>query len=184
MINFAQYYKDNFRKDINQFFSTIPDASRFHEDIQNKNTYSIQYERLTHDFDHLNFLNKEEKEFFGVALFFTILTDMVCYTHFKKNYFEFQQQTRYPKFIGNCPGGCHYHFHPSDIFSAMNFSRMKKDEILAKESLDFYLKFIEAVPTMKIEIKNFFKQNMKEINGEDFWNKCVSEFPYRVKSEF
>lgn len=183
MTSFAQYYKDKFREDINQFFSTIPDASRFHEDNQNKQIFSIQYERLTLDFGHLNFLTNEEKEYFGVALFFTVLTDMVCYSHFKKHYFEFAQLARYPKFIGNCPGGCHYHFHPSDIFSAMNYSRQKKEEILANKRLDFYSKFIEAVPTMEFEIKSFINQNMNTISGEDFWNICVTEFSYKVKSE-
>jgi hypothetical protein len=43
------------------FFSTIPDESRFHEDNQNKLTFSIQYERLTPSFDHLKFLDKEGK---------------------------------------------------------------------------------------------------------------------------
>jgi hypothetical protein len=115
MTNFATYYKNRFKQDINQFFSKIPDQSRFHEDNQNKQTFSIQYERLTCDFDHLNFLPKPVKEYFGVALFFTVLTDMVCYSHFRQCYENFKQLTRYPKFIVNCPGGCHYHFHPSDI---------------------------------------------------------------------
>jgi hypothetical protein len=64
MTDFKTYYNSNFRDDLNRFFSTIPDESKFHEDNQNKQTFSIQYERLTPAFDHLNFLDKERKEYF------------------------------------------------------------------------------------------------------------------------
>ncbi|MCZ2129795.1 MAG: hypothetical protein LC109_05945 [Bacteroidia bacterium] len=57
MTDFKTYYNSRFREDINRFFSTIPDASRFHEDTENKQTFSIQYERLTPAFDHFNFLD-------------------------------------------------------------------------------------------------------------------------------
>ncbi len=181
MTDFATYYKNRFRQDINQFFSTIPDQSRFHEDNQNKQTYSIQYERLTRDFDHLNFLTKPEKEYFGVALFFTVLTDMVCYSHFRQYYEHFKQLTRYPKFIGNCPGGCHYHYHPSDIFAAMNYSRKNQLDILSSERLDFFDKFIEAIKTMKDETIDFINEHIKEIDSTQFWETCKREFPYRLK---
>ena len=41
MTDFKSYYHTKFRNDINRFFSTIPDASKFHEDTQNKQTFSI-----------------------------------------------------------------------------------------------------------------------------------------------
>jgi len=66
MTDFKTYYNSNFRDDLNRFFSTIPDESKFHEDNQNKQTFSIQYERLTPAFDHLNFLDKDRKEYFAV----------------------------------------------------------------------------------------------------------------------
>jgi hypothetical protein len=82
MTNFEIYYNYQFRQDINKFFSTIPDNSRFHEDKHQKQVFSIQHERLTPQKNHLDFLDKGTKELFGVVLFFTILTDMVCYTHY------------------------------------------------------------------------------------------------------
>jgi len=183
MTNFEKYYRTKFRQDITLFFSTIPDQSRFHEDNQTKQTFSIQYERLTRDFDHLNQLTKSDREYFGVALFFTVLTDMVCYSNFRENYNNFRRLTLYPKFIGNCPGGCHYHYHPSDIFAAMNFSRSKQLDILSSERLDFYEKFNEAISTMKKETKDFFIDHLTEIDGQQFWEKCKEEFPYRLKRE-
>lgn len=178
MTNFETYYKTKFRHDIALFFATIPDHSKFHEDNQYKQTFSIQYERLTRDFDHLKQLTKSDREYFGISLYFTVLTDMVCYSFFRENYNDFRKLTLYPKFIGNCPGGCRYHYHPSDIFIAMNFSRSKPLEILSSECLDFYEKFKEAIPTMEQETKDFFTDHLKEIDGQQFWEKCKVEFPY------
>ena len=175
MTDFKTYYNSKFRDDINMFFLTIPDESRFHEDTQNKLTFSIQYERLTPTFDHLNFLNKEGKEYFGVALFFTVLTDMVCFSHFKAYYGMFKNMTRYPKFIGNCPVGCNFHYHPGDIFFAMNKARSATEPHLV-----FYDKFAEAIDTMSIETISFFTEHLPEIIGETFWSKCKNEFPYKT----
>jgi hypothetical protein len=183
MTNFAIYYRTKFRHDIDQFLSAIPDKSRFHEDNQNKHSFSIQYERLSKDFDHLDFLSKSDKENFGVALFFTVLIDMVCYTHYNQHYHEFNELTRYPKFIGNCPSGCNYHYHPSDIFSAMNFSRTKQIDNLSTERLEFYEKFNEAIPIIEKEMRDFLKGHLSDIDGQDFWERCKSEFPYRLKTE-
>lgn len=180
MNNFAIYYRTKFRQDINQFFATIPDKSKFHEDLKNKQTFSIQYERLSRDFDHMNFLTKDDKEYFGVALFFTVLTDMVCFSKFHAFYDKFFRLTRYPKFIGNCPGGCHYHYNPGDIFAAMNYSRTKKLGILSPDRLEFYEKFNEAAEPMKIETLDFFTTNLPEISGIEFWKLCLNEFPYTL----
>ena len=179
MTDYKTYYNTRFRKDITRFFSTIPDKSRFHEDNQNKQIFSIQYERLTPTLNHLDFLNKEEKEYFGIALFFTVLTDMVCYSHFKTFYNDFFKLKRYPKLIGNCPSGCNYHCNPSDIFAAMNYGR----DILDINRLDFFEKFNESIETMENETIGFFREHLPEIDGYTFWVKCKNEFPYRLKTE-
>ena len=180
MTKFETYYTTKFRQDINLFFSTIPDQSRFHEDNQTKQTFSIQYERLTRDFGHLNQLTKTDREYFGVALFFTVLTDMVCYSKYRENYNNFRRLTLYPKFIGNCPGGCHYHYHPSDIFAAMNFSRSKPLDVLSPERLDFYEKFSEAIPTMEKETKDVCSDHLTEIDEQRFCEQCKEEFSYSL----
>jgi hypothetical protein len=179
MTAYASYYMSKFRGDFFEFFSGIPDKSKFHEDILNKETFSIQYERLTRDFGHVEFLDRTEKEYFAIALFFTVLTDMVCFSYYKNYYEKFRKLTSYPKFIGNCPGGCHYHYHPSDIFAAIN----KGFEISSKDRLDFYKKFNEAVSTMENEIVGFFHEYLNEIDGQLFWQKCKNEFPFKLKNE-
>jgi len=174
MTDFKTYGNSKFRDDINRFFSTIPDSSKFHEDNQSKQTFSIQYERRTPAFEHLDFSDKEGKELFATALFLTVLTDMVCFTHFNSHYNKFRNLTRYPKFIGNCPGGCNYHYHPSDIFFAMNKGRSATERHLV-----FYDKFLRALETMKEEIISFFEEYLPEVSAEAFWEKCQREFPYR-----
>ena len=173
MTDFKSYYNTKFRQDLDKFFATIPDESKYHEDRQNKLIFSIQYERLTPTFKHLHFLDKDGKEYFGVALFFTILIDMVCYTHFKNYYEKFQLLTRYPKFIGNCRSLCHLHYHPKDIFEAMNRKSPKNFE-----SLLFNIKFLEAVAIIKIETTEFLTEYLNDIDSEEFWLKCYDEFPY------
>jgi hypothetical protein len=175
MNDFKTYYTYDFRKDINQFFSTIPEKSVFHEDPDNKQIFSIQYERLTPLEKHLDFLDKETKEIFGVALYFTILTDMVCFTHYKNNYKQFEQLTRYPKFIGNCPGACHLKIDPREIFWAMN-----KGINLNDEHLMFRKIFEESKSFMRAETIGFFESYIPNINGSEFWNKCENEFPFMM----
>lgn len=174
MTDFEIYYNSKFREDLHLFFSTIPDESRFHEDQHNKQIFSIQHERLTPNKNHLHFLDKENKEYFAVALFFTVLVDMVCYTHYRSYYANFQNLTRYPKLIGNCLSWCRYHLHPRDIFNAMNHGRNSNEEYLL-----FIDKFLEAIEPMQEETTSFIKQYLPEINGTEFWIKCKDEFPYR-----
>lgn len=175
MTDFKTYYKSKFRDDLIVFFSTIPDESKFHEDPQNKLIYSIQYERLTPAFDHLNFLDKEGKEYFGTALFFSVLIDMVCFTHFKIHYKKFRNLKGSPKFIGNCPFGCNVHYHPSEIFFAMNKACSNN-----KPQLDFCEKFSDAINTMHKETIGFFIEYLPEIEAGTFWSKCKIEFPFQA----
>lgn len=175
MTNFKSYYHTKFRDDLLIFFSTIPEESKFHEDKENKQLFSIQYERLTPQKNHLDFLDKEAKEYFGVALFFTVLTDMVCYSHYSHHYPKFQVVTRYPKLIGNCLSWCRYHLHPRDIFIAMN-----QGSSATQQNLIFTDKFQEANDIMKDETVDFFKLYLMEVDGDDFWEQCKKEFPYTV----
>jgi hypothetical protein len=173
MKDFEIYYNSQFRQDIIKFFSTIPDESRYHEDKDQRKILSIQYERLTPQNNHLEFLDKETKELFGVALFFTVLTDMVCFTHYKVYYNKFQSLTLYPKLIGNCLVWCHYHLHPRDIFYAMNHGRNATEPQLV-----FNEKFSDSLEIMERKIIDFFNQHLSEISGIEFWNRCKVEFPF------
>ena len=175
MANFKTYYNSEFRKDINLFFSTIPDASRFHEDTENKQVFSIQHEKLTPNKNHLDFLDTEQKEYFAVALFFTILIDMVFYTYYRNEYAKFNNLTKYPKLIGNCLSWCRFHLHPREIFNAMNHGKRANEK-----NLIFIEKFEQAIEPMKIETLDFINQYLPEIDANEFWRKCKNEFPFRA----
>lgn len=175
MDDFRRYYVERFPADIKGFFVSIPEGSKFHEDSERRQIHSIQYERLSLDFNHLHFLvTEQEKLNFGVAIFFSVLIDEVFYTHFINDYDAFQKLTYYPKFIGNCPGGCHYHLHPKDIFFAINYSRKGN-----QGNLNFYETFKFAQPFLHEWIQDFLELNFPLINRVDFWNKCLKECPYK-----
>jgi hypothetical protein len=183
MNDFYKYYNGQFRNDLQMFFATIPDRSKFHDNSQDKTAFTIQLERLTQNLDHLDFLpDDKDRVKFGVALFFTVLVDEVCFSHFKQNYSAFKQLTLYPKFIGNCPGGCRFHLHPSDIFFAMNkYDKIKNTK--TQRHLNFFETFSEAAPVMEKETKDFFSNLMTTINGNEFWERCTKEFPYRLDKQ-
>lgn len=178
MSDFGKYYSERFRQDLITFFDTIPENSK-HHDNYDKETFFIQYERLTRDHNHLNFFkDKTEKTNFGIALFLTILVDEVCFTHYKPHYQEFKNLTAYPKFIGNCPAGCNYHFHPRDLFSAMNYSRNDDQRGSNLDRIDFRDAFVDSIPFMESEVKEFLNQHFQMIDGTEFWQRCYTEFPY------
>lgn len=177
MIAFKDYYHNSFQRHLYTFFSTIPEESKFHEDPDDKRLFSIQKERLTLDFTHLDFLSTDQRVNFGVALFFTILVDEVCYTYFKGAYASFQKLTRYPKFIGNCRSGCRFHLHTRDVFSAMNY---RKETSLSQPKLDFKPTLREAVAVMEGEVRSFMKQYFPSVDADRFWRLCIEEVPYTL----
>ena len=177
MNDFETYYKTKFQLDILKFFKTVPEHSK--HTFENKSIFSIQYQTLTKDFNHLDFLTNKEKAYFGTALFFTVLVDQVCYSNFGQFHERFQRLTLYPKFVGNSPSTDRTNFHPSDIFAAFNYSRDEKKRN-ETETIIFWEVFSEAAPIMETETKDFFKKHLDEIDGQAFWDKCVSHFPYRL----
>ncbi|MBK7909113.1 hypothetical protein [Candidatus Pollutiaquabacter sp.] len=60
---------------------------------------------------------------------------------------------------------------------------MNKGRSATEQHLVFYDKFLGAIETMKEETINFFKENLPEVNGDAFWEKCQKEFPYRPQTE-
>ena len=175
MNDFNKYYNGQFRQDIQNFFSKVPERSK--HTFDDRNIFTVQYQTLTKDFDYLNFLDIEMKAYFGTALYFTVLVDQVCFSHYQSIYGQFESLTRYPKFVGNSPSTDRTNFPPRDIFGAFNYSR-DKEKMFESENVEFYKAFNEAKPIMKSETIDFFKNHLNEINGEEFWGKCEQELPY------
>ena len=172
MEEYKVYYNTKFQNDINTFFSTIHDDSKYHNDKENKEILTIQYERLTSKNNHLIFLENDEKENFGIVLFFNVLVDMVIYTHFKTYYAKFRDLTNYPKLIGNCLGMCRFYLHPKEIFRAMNLLK-KNPDLYFK----FQLKFSIFSEIINKELTNTCNLYLKEIDINKLWNKIENEFP-------
>ena len=177
-MNFIKYYRECFRNDFSHFMVSIPEESRHHGTYKSETT--IQYSMLFRDKNHINIIDTDNILNFAISLFFTILVDEVMFTHYKQHYAKFRRLTMYPKFIGDCPGACHYHRHPSDIFSGMN-SYSNRHEMANKQDYDFHTTFIEAIPGMKAECDDFIEKHMPEIDMEGFWRRCIAEFPYRER---
>jgi len=173
--NFETYYNGQFRKDIETFFASIPDRSK--HTFDDKKIFTVQYQSLTKDFNYLNFLDITQKANFGTALFFTVLVDQVCYTHFGQFYDKFYSKTLYPKFVGNSPSTDRTNFAPREIFRAFNYSRDDK-KMFERPNVEFWEAFNNAISVMENETKDFFKKHLSEVDGNEFWNKCVSEFPH------
>lgn len=175
MRTFGEYYRSVFRGDLTRFLMSIPFQSRHHHGTD---TYTIQYSKLCRDAPHMDTIPSEHRSYFAIALVFTVLVDQVCYTYFSSHYEDFRRLTLYPKFIGDCPGGCYHNIHPSLIFEAINRSWFK-DVFPERGHISLYKHFIEAKIVMEEEIFDFFTKHMTIISPEVFWAKCVDEFPTR-----
>ncbi len=175
-MEFAEYYRTKFRNDLSRFMLSIPVESRHHGN--NAAEITIQYSKLSQDLRHLKVIEPPHVVPFAIAVYLTVLTDEVFYTYFKVHYSKFRRLTQYPKFIGDCLGACRYHYHPNSIFDAIN-KRCGKGTLLKRENIFFREDFIAAIPTIKAECEDFFENNMPEIDKDDFWQRCVAEFPYR-----
>jgi hypothetical protein len=170
-MNFEIYYNSFFRDHYNKFVGQLPDESKFHDDQKNKEIITIQRGRLTSQYNYLDFLNKNEYDYFSISLFFTILIDMVFYSKFKPYYFEFQSLTKYPKLIGDCPGGCRFHLEPFQVFESMEYDFRNDTKIK------------DSVSAMKAEIILFFQNHFTDIEGETFWNQIKIHIPNLNHSE-
>lgn len=155
MREFHTYYKKDFRSDLNYFLGTIPDTSRYHHNFETRSEVTIQLDRLTSNHHHLDFLNESNRLNFAHALYWTILVDMVMYTHFKESYDTFRKLTMYPKLIGNCTRGCYHHYHPRNIYYQMEF-KMSDEDINSS--------IISTKEPITSEIKSFFKSYIPKVN--------------------
>ena len=180
-MTFSEYYSGRFRDDITRFMMSIPAESRNHE--LDKSIFTVQYDKLTKDTAHLEVIPSEDRSNFAVALYFTVLVDEVCYTHYKAEYSAFRALTMYPKFIGNCPGACQYHLHPQNIFAAINHSRDNGKNNARRPDIFVYDSLSQAIEIMKHEVFDFFTKYMTAINPSEFWHKCTAELPFNINDE-
>jgi len=54
-----------------------------------------------------------EQSLFAVGLYWMVSIDEAMYTYHRQSYDRFRGVTRFPKLVGDCPGGCGTHLHPT-----------------------------------------------------------------------
>ena len=158
-MEFQAYYNNEFRSDLNTFLSTIPNESRYHNNLETRREITIQLCRLTSKHTHLDFLSKAKRLDFAHALYWTILVDMVMYTHFKTSYDFFRKLTTYPKLIGNCTRRCYHHYHPRNIYDEMDFE-------ISDEEINSSIH--STIPFINQEITSFLRCHMTDIDITQF----------------
>ena len=170
-MTFAAYYESTFRDDLASVLRSAPAPNHISEDAAE---VVIQPRVLSRENETVRLWPIERRALFGVALFFTVLVDQACYTHFHGLYESFRRLTAYPKFKGDCPGGCYHHLHPSEIFSSLGRPPGLTDRALPPE----YAQVLEeALPVMLHEVQEFSRDQLPALDGAALWDRCLAELP-------
>jgi len=191
LIDFEEYYKLYFQRDLLNFVGQIPVDGNKHYD---RNEFNIQYFFLTPQYKYLEIIPHDRQGLFAVALYWTVLVDQTFYSHYRHSYETFQRKTLYPKFIGNCTAPslmsseCGHHQHPRKILQAINdtadkgnrfdFEReifKKYENSKTRENIEYFPILEQARQVIKDEIKDYFENHQPEISWTDFWSKCEQE---------
>ena len=171
-MNYREYYGQTFIEDLNAFRAWAT-ASRVSHRENVDGVFAIQPHIIKENSKEIASWGTGRLGLFATALFFIVLVDQVCYTHFHYIYSKFQSLTRYPKLRGPCPGGCQNR-HPSSIFSWLT-------PCLPQHDINFNLEFAplvaSALPIMKQEVFDFLKQHAPTVDKEAFWEKCAQHVP-------
>lgn len=163
-MTFREYYHGPFHADL----VTVVDASPSPHHPSEHGAVIVQPRTLSAENPHIRAWGPGRTDHFASALYWTVLVDQVCYTHFKVHYGAFQRLTRYPKFRGNCPGGCSYNLHPRKILNAIGSK--PPNAWLGRAHLSN-----DAVDVMRNEIFDFFERHVTGIPSRDFWRRCRAE---------
>jgi len=176
-MNYREYYGQPFTEDLNAFRAWAT-ASRVSHKENVEGVFAIQPHIINENSKVISSWGNDRIGLFATALFFTVLVDQVCYTHFHSFYSKFQSLTRYPKLRGPCPGGCQNR-HPRTIFSWLT-------PCLPQHNIKFDLKFASlissALPIMKQEVFDFLTEHAPTVDKEAFWEKCSKHVPFQEVS--
>jgi hypothetical protein len=167
-MTFAEYYRSNFRGDLEKVVRSAPSPNHFSEGAHET---ELQPRVISRHNQAVRLLPDDRRALFGVALFFTVLVDQVCYTYFRGYYPRFQVLTRYPKFKGDCPGACGHHLHPRDILSALGKPPERNEWGVVEE---YRRTLADATPVMEREVFDFFREQMPEVDAVAFWTRCLA----------
>jgi hypothetical protein len=167
-MTFSEYFGEPFRGDLNAVISALPSG----HDHDRPTGVTIQPRTISDQNQVIQAWNAERRDLFASALFFTVLVDQVCYTHFRTHYPAFQALTLYPKFRGDCPGGCYHHLDPSAIFRALGSPHGSATGWRGEARI-----VPAATEAMRSEVLSFFADYMPAVDGPEFWRICSLHIP-------
>ena len=171
---FSDYYNGSFRQDL---ASVLANAPSFHSHAG----VTLQPRGISNENLVVAGWRKERQLQFAAALFLTVLTDQVCFTHFRDAYSTFQQLTQYPKWRGDCPGACGINIHPGAVFLAIGRPPGHLGEF---DGLPVHLLPDDFLTTMKAEVISFVREHLPDVDADAFWNKCDAEIPVHLRLLF
>jgi hypothetical protein len=168
-IRFTDYFPDTYHCHLRQFYDSLPEGILRHEDFSRQGIPCIQFPYLAGMVDPhiLDFISEAELPHFAVALQFEILFDMACYTYFKDVYADFQAVTKYPKFIGGCPGACHIRNYPRQVFDALRLLCQTR-----ACAFDYRGVLRESIDPMRVHITTLIATHELRVDPDAFWAKC------------
>lgn len=163
----SSYYGTQFRDDLRR---VLANAHQIHPHGE----VTIQPRSISRENRVIRMWREERRSLFASALLLTVLVDQVCYTYFKEVYPQFRALTMYPKFRGDCPGGCHRHLHPLTVLRAMG-----KEPGCA---LDYYIvplpydHLAEGFSTvLDTEVTTFCENLLPSLDAEQLLKRCRAE---------
>src|SRR5881397_61460 len=168
-VSFEAYYGETFRKDLGAVLDVrLPRQHVFGDEV------TLQPRSLSVENPVVNAWDRQHRAVFEVALFLTVLVDQVCYTYYRAHHERFASLTQYPKWRGDCPGGCSAHIHPRHILGVVGRTAGHGPQAPGVDTLAV---LASAKPVLEREVRSFCEQHMPELNADEFWARCSAEFP-------
>ena len=168
-MQFLDYYRDSFRPDVHAVLSGLPSLHPHGSD-----ELTIQPRTISLANPVVRRWGPEQRWAFASALYLTVLSDQVCYTHFGAAYPRFRELTQYPKWRGDCPGACWHHIHPINVFRSIGTEVGQHRDIL---DLPYKTLPDGLINGMETEVTDFVSRYLDAVDADDFWARCDAELP-------
>ena len=168
-MTFSEYYRGKFQSDLHQVIESA--KKMFGTEHHLSAPQPAMQSTTVRNNPIIRNWTQERSDLFAVVLFYTVLIDQACYSHFQSRYDRFRELTLYPKYIGNCLLACHSHTHPSyileDVAGGSGSTSLESLKLQRRYQLA-----LEAAPIMKQEIREFCEKYMPELESEGLWEVC------------
>ena len=176
MNSFVDYYNGAFRGDLLAVLIARPSL---HDHRAGETT--IQPRTISRSNPIVRKWPDERRMVFATGLFLTVLADQVCFTHFQGAYRRFRDLTHYPKWRGDCPGGCASHAHPGLILERIG---RREGERGSFADLPYSAAPGDLITGMEREARSFVEEHLAPVNADQFWARCDHEIPLDFRTRY